>query len=245
MMPPAAPGTHLALFADDACIYATEKHERRVFNKLQRGLTAMGSWCRHWNIKINEGKTRAIYFSRRRRLPEDDLQLIGRNIPFVNSVKYLGVTFDRRMTWRPHIKKTAAKALGTYIRTNSIFTSKHLSAHSKLIVYIALNRSKVTYACPTWEFVADTQLMKLQRQQNRVLRAIGNLDRSTLVRDLHLVFKIPYMYDYITKLCRRQAEVILNHENPNVRAIGQGELRHRKYKRLKLGGGKAYDRSRV
>jgi hypothetical protein len=49
----------------------------------------------------------------------------------------------------------------------------------------------------------------------------------------------------ITKLCRRQAEVILNHENPNVRAIGQEEPRHRKYKGLKLGGGQAYDRSSV
>jgi predicted proteasome-type protease len=29
----------------------------------------------------------------------------------------------------------------------------------------------------------------------------------------------------------------------NVRNIGQGEARHRKYKRLKLGGGQAYDRS--
>jgi hypothetical protein len=40
---------------------------------------------------------------------------------FENSVKYLGVTFDRRMKRRPHIEKTAAKALGTYIRTYSIF----------------------------------------------------------------------------------------------------------------------------
>jgi hypothetical protein len=46
-----------------------------------------------------------------------------------------------------------------------------------------------------------------------------------------------------TKLCRQQAEVIQNHENANVRNIGQGEPRHRKYKRLKLGGGQAYDRS--
>jgi hypothetical protein len=87
--------------------------------------------------------------------------------------------------------------------------------------------------------------MKLQRLQNRVLHAIGNLDRRTPVRDLHLAFKISYVYDYITKLCRRQAEVILNHENPNVRAIGQGEPTHRKYKRLKLGGGQAFDRSSV
>jgi hypothetical protein len=41
------------------------------------------------------------------------------------------------------------------------------------------------------------------------------------------------------------AEVILNHENPNVRAIGEGEPRHRKYRRLKLGGGQTYDRSSV
>jgi hypothetical protein len=84
--------------------------------------------------------------------------------------------------------------------------------------------------------------MKVQRLQKRVLRAIGKLDRRTLVRDLHLAFKIPYVYDYITKLCRRQAEVILDHENPNVGAIGQVEARHRKHKRLKLGGGQVYDR---
>jgi hypothetical protein len=47
----------------------------------------------------------------------------------------------------------------------------------------------------------------------------------------------------MTKLSRQQAEVILNHENENVHNIGQGEARHRKYKRLKLGGGQAYDRS--
>jgi hypothetical protein len=47
----------------------------------------------------------------------------------------------------------------------------------------------------------------------------------------------------MTKLSRQQAEVILNHENANVCNIGQGEARHRKYKRLKLGGGQAYNRS--
>jgi hypothetical protein len=51
------------------------------------------------------------------------------------------------------------------------------------------------------------------------------------------------VYDYINQLCRTQAEVILNHRNPIVRVTGQGEAMHRKYKRLKLGGGQAYDRS--
>jgi hypothetical protein len=103
----------------------------------------------------------------------------------------------------------------------------------------------MTYACPAWEFAAESHLLKLQRLQNRVLRTIGNLPRRTSVRDLHVAFKIPYVYNYIPKLCSQQAEVIQNHDNENVRNIGQGEARHRKYKRLKLGGGHVYDRSGV
>jgi hypothetical protein len=51
-----------------------------------------------------------------------------------------------------------------------------------------------------------------------------------------MAFIIPCVYDYITKFYRRRAEVIQNHQNANVRASGQEEAKHRKYKRLKLGG---------
>jgi hypothetical protein len=53
---------------------------------------------------------------------------------------------------------------------------------------------------------------------------------------------LPYAYAFIAELCRQQAEVIQNHGNEHVRNIGQGKARHRKYNRLKLGGGEAYDR---
>jgi hypothetical protein len=58
---------------------------------------------------------------------------------------------------------------------------------------------------------------------------------------MHVAFQIPYVYDYIIKSCRQQAEVIQNHEN------GIGEAPHRKYeyKRLKLGGGHVYGCSSV
>jgi hypothetical protein len=91
----------------------------------------------------------------------------------------------------------------------------------------------------------DINAENLKCLQNRVLRTIGNFPWRTPVRELHKAFSIPYVYDYMTKLSMQQAEVIQNHENANVRNIGQGEARHRKYKRLKLGGGQAYDRSSV
>jgi hypothetical protein len=75
---------------------------------------------------------------------------------------------------------------------------------------------------------------------------IGIIPRLTLFRDFHMAFKIPYVYDdYVTRLCRQKAEVLQKHDNENVVNIGQGEVQHRKYKRLKLGGGQAYDRTAV
>jgi hypothetical protein len=124
----------------------------------------------------------------------------------------------------------------------SLFKSERLSANVKLNLHTELIRSVMTYACPPWELAAASYLLKLQRLQNKILRTIGNCRRCTSIRDLFTVFNLPYGYDYIIKLCRQQADVIQNHENEHVRSIGQDEARHRKYKRLKLGDGQAYDR---
>jgi len=113
---PQTPGTYLALFADDTCIYATDRKAGFVTRKLQRGLTYVELWCERWNIKINEDKTQAIYFSRGNGPAESHLTLKGRNIPFVNQVKYLGVIFDKEITWTYHIEMIAAKAFRTFLR---------------------------------------------------------------------------------------------------------------------------------
>jgi hypothetical protein len=83
---PQTPGVYLGLFADDTCIqvYATDRKESYVLRKLQRGLSAIETWCERWNIRINEDKIQAIYFSHRLRPPEAHFTLNGRNIPFVN-----------------------------------------------------------------------------------------------------------------------------------------------------------------
>jgi hypothetical protein len=135
-----------------------------------------------------------------------------------------------------HKKMIETKAFRTFIRTNSLFKSEHLSGNIKLTLYKALNRSIMTYASPA---------RNLQHLQNKVHRTIGNFPRHTPVQELHKAFNIPYIYNYITKLCRQQAKVIQNHENSNVCNKGQGEAQHKKHKRLKLGGSQEYDHSSV
>jgi hypothetical protein len=80
----------------------------------------------------------------------------------------------------------------------------------------------MTYTCPAWEFAADTNLIKLQCLQNKVLHTTGNFPRRIPVCEMHMTLHLPYVYDYMTKLCRQQAEVILNHDKENVHYIGQG-----------------------
>jgi hypothetical protein len=103
-----------------------------------------------------------------------------------------------RMTWRHHVERTVAKLLRTYIWTYSLFKSGNLNTNIKFTLYKALIMSVVTYACPSWDYAVDAHLFKLQPLQNTVLRATGNLDRCSPVRELHVTFKLPYVYDYIT-----------------------------------------------
>jgi hypothetical protein len=129
---PQAIGVHLAHFADDTCLYATERKEGYVLRKLQHGLNSVEEWSKHRNIKINKDKTQAIYFSHRIRPPKSLLTLNGRNISFVNNVKYIGVIFDKKITWRLHIEMIEAKVFRAFITTYSLLKSKRVSTNIKL-----------------------------------------------------------------------------------------------------------------
>jgi hypothetical protein len=122
-------GVHLALFADDTYLYATDLKGGFIVRKIQRGLSSMETWCECWNIKINEEKIQGVYFSRSLRPPASYLSLNGRYIPFVNNAKYLGVIFDKKITWRLHIEMIKAKAFRTFIGVYSLFKSERLSAY--------------------------------------------------------------------------------------------------------------------
>jgi hypothetical protein len=64
-------------------------------------------------------------------IPEDMLQLNGPNIPLVINVTYLHVSCGRKMTWRLHIERNAAKAMRTYLMTYYPFKSEPLSTNTK------------------------------------------------------------------------------------------------------------------
>jgi hypothetical protein len=68
--------------------------------------------------------------------------------PFCKYIKYLGVIFDRTITWRLHIKTIKAKAFRAFITSYSLFKSERLSTSIKSTFHKALIRSIMTYVVP-------------------------------------------------------------------------------------------------
>jgi hypothetical protein len=61
-----------------------------------------------------------VFTSRSLQPPESHFTLNGRNFAFLSSVKYLGVIFDKRVTWRVHIGMIKSKAFRTFVRVYSL-----------------------------------------------------------------------------------------------------------------------------
>jgi hypothetical protein len=65
------------------------------------------------------------------------LYLDGRNMPFVNRLKYLGATFNERNKWGRHIKMSETKVFRTYNRLHPLLKSESLRANLKLTFHRA------------------------------------------------------------------------------------------------------------
>jgi hypothetical protein len=59
-------------------------------------------------------------------------------------VKYLGVIFNERITWRLHTEIIEAKAFRTFIRIYSLLKSERLIANTKLTLHKAMISSVMT-----------------------------------------------------------------------------------------------------
>jgi hypothetical protein len=159
------------------------------------------------------------------------------NIPLVNHVKYLGVIFDKRITWRLHTEITEARAFRTFIRIYSLFKSESLSTDITLTLHKALIGSVMIYAYCAWELALDTCLLKLQRLQNKVLQTIKNVARCISARDFYTALNHPYAEDYIIKLCSNKQKSYNIMRMIMFEVSDKAKPDRENVKRLKLGGG--------
>ncbi|GBN21075.1 hypothetical protein AVEN_189382-1 [Araneus ventricosus] len=74
----------------------------KVMEDLNYYLEQLGKWLIMWKIKVNADKCQAVYFTRRRKVP-DPPKLYRRAINWSKDTKYLGITLDSRLTYDKNV----------------------------------------------------------------------------------------------------------------------------------------------
>ena len=92
-----------SLFCDDGLFWATGKTLLEARDKIRKALDCLTNWCKTTGFKISTTKTFYVIFTRKQVLQDPILNLCGRPIEKKLSVKYLGITFDSKLTCQLHI----------------------------------------------------------------------------------------------------------------------------------------------
>ena len=98
--------TNKSQFANDAGQWAVSKNIDLAAEYF-RDLDKLARWCAKWRIKLNPEKTEVIIFSKSRTAirAKPALCLYGDLLSYYPHIKFLGITFDNRMTFTKHLEE--------------------------------------------------------------------------------------------------------------------------------------------
>lgn len=173
------PTVQISLYADDICIWCSGRNRRIVHARLQKAIVGIALFLNKRGLVISPEKCAAISFSRRD-LSRYVLKVAGTPIPYVNHQKFLGVTFDRSLSWSPHVQQLKTK-LSSYV---SIFrmlstTRRGCSTDSLLRLYGALCEGLLRYSLPVLQGLSQSSIKLLEAMQAKALRVCLGLPKNT------------------------------------------------------------------
>ena len=102
--------THLAVFADDTCVFSANNNRRYSILAITKHLKLLFTWFAKWRVALNDNKTESIlfFFLRLRQESRDNykIALSNTDLPWSNQCKYLGVILDQGLTFKQRIHTT-------------------------------------------------------------------------------------------------------------------------------------------
>lgn len=108
------------LYADDLKIYCVIENEQDCEN-LQNNLNKVNDWCLSNNLPLNISKCNSFTFSKMHKPIDYNYHINGQILQRPDTVKDLGVIFDKCLSFKDHINLTIASALKSlgFIISNS------------------------------------------------------------------------------------------------------------------------------
>lgn len=192
----------------------------------------MSNWYDKWRVKVNQSKSLHTKFTLRL-TPCPAVSLADIPIPSSQSIKYLGLTIDRRLTWALHVreKKLALNARHRLLKT--LLTNKHTKLNIKLLIYKSLIKPMWTYGLQLWGNAKKSNLNKIQTTQNKILRSITNAPPYVSNFSIHSDLKIKTIHEEAKTFYKRVFHKLSSHPNPLISGLATHTIPGNPPRRLK------------
>ena len=174
--------TSCALFADDSTVWRSGKNINHISHHIQLDLETISKWCTKWGFKINTNKTLGIVFTNKTKVNIPNITINNEKIEFVDNVKMLGITLDKRLNWKKHIQSLIDRCAQCINIIRLLGASSFGSTKKALLtVYRGLIRSRVDYGCFLYQDSAKSNLQLLDTLQYKsLLLCTGGLKGTSL-----------------------------------------------------------------
>ncbi|GFW21509.1 probable RNA-directed DNA polymerase from transposon X-element [Trichonephila clavipes] len=167
-----SPSIQASLYVDDLQISCEGSDMRMIERQLQTAVNNILKWCDTNGHSISASKSCCVHFCRKRGIhPDPEIRIRDIQIPVVPDVRFLGVIFDRRLTFLPHIlhlRKKCEKSLNLLKVLSN--TSWGADRTSLLRVYQAIVLSRIDYGCVAYGSACNSTLQKLDPVHHMALR---------------------------------------------------------------------------
>ena len=180
--------TMVIAYADDLALACRGRKKEEVALRMQAEVDKVVSWSQQARLTLNAAKYEVAFISLDKAEAQWRLQITINGDPpsRTPSPTFMGVTYDRRMTFGTQVKKVCQQM---HRRSNLLRvvggTTWGWQKQDLRTVYIATQRSVAKYAAAVWTpWPSSSNIEKLERTQLQAARAISNHVRSTPTEDV-------------------------------------------------------------
>ncbi|GFU96156.1 probable RNA-directed DNA polymerase from transposon X-element [Trichonephila clavipes] len=167
-LPPSVRGM---LYVDDLQVSCQGSDMRLIERQLQTTVNRLVKWCDQNGHTISPSKSSCVHFCRKRNLhPDPSIHIGNIQIPVVSEVRFLGVIFDSKLTFLPHVlylRKKCERSLNILkVLSNTLWGADRVSL---LRVYQALILSRLDYGCVVYGSARASVLKRLDTVHHSAL----------------------------------------------------------------------------
>lgn len=183
------------IYADDLVVFVKGSQARNMSDLLQTFLDNLEKWSLSTGFKFSPTKTNCIVFSKKQTHQMRALKLYNERLEFKSGVRFMGMLFDQKLTWKEHIRHLA---LACNRRLNLLRTLSSRDWGSDqtalLLLYRSLIRSKMDYGSIAYSSASKTTLKLLDPIHNTGIRIALGAFRTTPVQSLYSASGEPSLY---------------------------------------------------